>query len=283
MGTNVDQADCSKQNPAVSDGTPSAELISYNRAAAVAYARQFTGNSPGKANYNTAGFNAVKAGGDCANYVSQCLFAGGIPQTDIWYYRTPYTGAGKRTSAWTGTVSMRNFLLSRGWATKLVSPLDLKKGDIVYTYKSEKSLPHVVIVTEDVGYDGRILVCGHTMNQLDAVRGSQASVYYHIHDLVNLQPNDRLYVGYDSDEDFYTAMSDFGTVDLFVGSTGISVSNLQRRLEYLGYYAGEIHGAFDMATAKAVKDFQATHKIAASGIAGRNTKAVLYQPASRFI
>jgi hypothetical protein len=257
--------------------------VTYNRVAAVAYARQFTGKSTGMANYNNGGFNAVKNGGDCANYISQSLFAGGIPQTDVWYYRTPYTNSGKRTSAWTGTVSMRNFLVGRSWAAKLTSPLDLKKGDIVYTYRSERSLPHVVIVTEDVGSDGRIIICGHTMNQLDAIRGSQASVYYHIHDTISMQVNDRQYVGYVNDEDFHTAMSDFGTMDLSVSSYGANVSNLQRRLKYLGYYSGEIHGAYDTATANAVKAFQDAQYIASDGIAGSNTKALLYKPACRFM
>jgi hypothetical protein len=178
---------------------------------------------------------------------------------------------------------MRNFLEGRGWVAKLSSPLDLRRGDIVYTYKSEESLPHIVIVTEDVDSDGLIFICGHTMNQLDAIRGLQSSVYYHINDIIPIQANDIQYVGYTDSDDFQTAMSDFGTMDLSIGSTGTNVSNLQLRLVYLGYYTGDIQCTYDTATASAVRAFQAAYHIPSDGVACRNTKSMLYIPASRFI
>ena len=57
----------------------SASAENYNPSAAVAYASQYWNN------YNPAYNNYNSVGGDCANFVSQCLYAGGIPQDGTWY------------------------------------------------------------------------------------------------------------------------------------------------------------------------------------------------------
>ena len=49
----------------------------YNRIAARDYARKWWG--PYTSNYNPAYNNYVGKGGDCANFVSQCVYAGGVP------------------------------------------------------------------------------------------------------------------------------------------------------------------------------------------------------------
>lgn len=52
---------------------------SYNRTAAIAYADKYCKS------YNKS-YNSYKGkGGDCANFVSQCLFAGGMPTDSVWY------------------------------------------------------------------------------------------------------------------------------------------------------------------------------------------------------
>ena len=263
-------------------GGETGRVVTYRREAAVAYARQFTSNSSGNACYNNVGFHAISSssGGDCANFVSQCLFAGGIPQNNEWYYRTPYTTSGKRQRYWTGTVSMRDSLVRRGWATRLPTRKGLRKGDLVYTYESETSLPHVVIVTEDVDSDdAEIIVCGHTRNQLDRVRSNTIpSVYYHINDTNSLASDDVEYVGYAEKEDFETAMSDFGKVNLLPGSDSCYVYHLKKRLAYLGYFKGETNTTFDAATTDAVERFQEATGLIPDGIVGTLTKAKLYYP-----
>ncbi len=51
---------------------------------------------------------------------------------------------------------------------------------------------------------------------------------------------------------------------------------LQARLKELGYYAGEVDGAYGPATKAAVRSFQQAHGLAADGIAGPATNEVLY-------
>lgn len=52
---------------------------SYQISRAVAYADRYWKH------YNHSYHNYANEGGDCANFVSQCLYAGGMPRTDDWF------------------------------------------------------------------------------------------------------------------------------------------------------------------------------------------------------
>ena len=74
---------------------------SYNVSNVVSYADQYWYN------YNPAYANFNDVGGDCANYTSQSIFAGGMPQVvgtpygmDGWYYKTSTDRSATWTSAW---------------------------------------------------------------------------------------------------------------------------------------------------------------------------------------
>ena len=63
---------------------------------------------------------------------------------------------------------------------------------------------------------------------------------------------------------------------LRTGSTGEAVKNLQSRLYPLRYYQGEIDGQFGAGTRDAVALFQRGNGLEADGIAGAETKAILF-------
>ena len=63
---------------------------------------------------------------------------------------------------------------------------------------------------------------------------------------------------------------------LRVGSAGDEVTRLQTRLKELGYYSGEVDGQYGQGTADAVKLFQGQHNLIADGIAGTDTRFILY-------
>ena len=63
---------------------------------------------------------------------------------------------------------------------------------------------------------------------------------------------------------------------LRTGSRGQDVKDLQSRLYTLGYYTGEIDGQFGAGTQAAVIDFQRANGLDADGMAGSETKAVLF-------
>ena len=68
---------------------------------------------------------------------------------------------------------------------------------------------------------------------------------------------------------------------LRVGSESEEVSRLQERLKELTYYAGEVDGQYGQGTAEAVRLFQAQHNLAADGLAGSETLAVVFSGAAR--
>lgn len=82
--------------------------IPYDREVAAAYAARYA------LNCNPSFGNWTKSGGDCANFVSQCLYAGGMPMKRIgprqWYYDTPNAGYTEASSSWKGAQSLRMFL-----------------------------------------------------------------------------------------------------------------------------------------------------------------------------
>ena len=60
------------------------------------------------------------------------------------------------------------------------------------------------------------------------------------------------------------------------GSRGEKVEELQKRLQELGYYDGEIDGQFGPGTKGAVVDFQKNNGLDTDGLAGKETLNLLY-------
>lgn len=106
---------------------------------------------------------------DCANFVSQCLCAGGLPMFNGWSYNLSGIPAGwKKNSKWSLTESgMKKLSENRKWI-KQINYDKVQPGDIIYTYKKGnaegKKYTHVTIaVTAYSG--GQCKICGHTSNQ----------------------------------------------------------------------------------------------------------------------
>ena len=60
------------------------------------------------------------------------------------------------------------------------------------------------------------------------------------------------------------------------GSQGEKVEKLQKRLQALGYYTGEIDGQFGPGTREAVVAFQKNNGLDADGLAGTETQGILF-------
>lgn len=67
---------------------------------------------------------------------------------------------------------------------------------------------------------------------------------------------------------------------LRVGDSGQAVSELQSRLQGLGFYQGELTGLYDPETEAAVIAFQQSQGLTSDGIAGPQVNSVLYNPAN---
>ena len=147
----------------------------YNRDAAVEYARKWAlGRNPAFKDYSTMG-------GDCTNFVSQCLLAARIPfitrgnsDADKWYWFDDEV----RVPSWTGVVPFRSFLLTNntnhtcdlGAFAALCAYGEVEPGDIIQRAVNGR-LVHTMIATQILkdtqGQTVDILICGHSFDALD--------------------------------------------------------------------------------------------------------------------
>ncbi len=141
-------------------------LVPYDRDAAVAYARRWA------LSRNPRYYNFDKLGGDCTNFVSQCIFAGGGVMnhrpTFGWYYYS----ADKRSPSWTGVQYLYRFLMGRdrvGPVGVTLPMSDVMPGDISQFAGASGAFSHsqvIVSVGDEPSLDN-ILICAHTYDSLD--------------------------------------------------------------------------------------------------------------------
>ncbi len=134
----------------------------YNRMHAIEYARRWAlERNPLFTNF--AGF-----GGDCTNFVSQCIYAGSCVMNETptfgWYYRGP----GDYAPAWTGVSYLFNFLITNMEAGPIgveVPPAETEPGDVIQLGYADGTFYHTLIVSAKT--DTEIYVCAHTNDVLD--------------------------------------------------------------------------------------------------------------------
>lgn len=129
---------------------------SYNRVAARDYARRFAGE-PGTMStkgYNTAyqSFNP----NDCANFISQCLRAGGLSTTSKW---KPYTLAWVNTGFHKQYYGLTEYMYDQGVFFKSNDRNKAFAGSIVVW----TDISHVGIVDQNDGVT--MTYCAHTTNR----------------------------------------------------------------------------------------------------------------------
>ena len=147
----------------------------YNREKAVAYARQYAllPNTKDWKNYEAYG-------GDCTNFVSQCLFAGGIPfdhqgkyVTQKWYwYSDEY-----RTPSFTSADALKTYMLGNdgfGLVAQVGDMQSMKIGDIVQLGDMKKTTHSMLVVgvikeSDDLSLTKDLLIAQHS--GVDGIRG----------------------------------------------------------------------------------------------------------------
>ena len=138
----------------------------YNRAAAVEYARRWAfGRNPAYMSLNGIG-------GDCTNFCSQCLYAGGCVMNYTpdygWYYVSP----NNRAAAWTGVEYLYRFLMDHrgvGPLAREVYPEETYPGDIIQLGREDGRWYHSMVVVKNDpsrGWNG-ILIAAHSNDSLD--------------------------------------------------------------------------------------------------------------------
>lgn len=131
-------------------------VVPYNRENALNYAKEWAFKR------NPAYFDFSDLGGDCTNFVSQCLYAGsGImnytPNTG-WYY----ISINNRSPSWTGVTFLYDFLVNNrlvGPFGRLVEYWQAEPGDIVQLGRRNGEFYHSLLIVETMP---QILVASHT-------------------------------------------------------------------------------------------------------------------------
>lgn len=170
----------------------------YNRARAVEYARRWA------LSRNPLFTNFAGRGGDCTNFVSQCIYAGSCQMNFTpdygWYYITETD----RAPAWSSVEFFYDFFTGRSDFITMnggVGPYGFEvdstgaiEGDVVQLADDTGDFYHTLIIS---GFsDGQTLVCAHTNDALDKPLSSYnfASLrYIHIEGVRIMTEDDRCF------------------------------------------------------------------------------------------
>ncbi|MBR1931871.1 MAG: amidase domain-containing protein [Lachnospiraceae bacterium] len=116
---------------------------------------------------NPAYYNFDKLGGDCTNFISQCLYAGGAvmnytPDTG-WYYGS----LNNRAAAWTGVAYFYRFMLQNkkaGPYGRTVPVSEAQPGDIIQLGNSAVFYHSLLVI--DIRH-GEPYIATHTYDAFD--------------------------------------------------------------------------------------------------------------------
>ena len=144
--------------------------IPYNRERAVEYARKWA------LSRNPLFIDFTGIGGNCTNFVSQCIFAGApimnYTETFGWYYISPEN----RAPAWSGVDELYDFLVGMPafreanggvgpYGTQASMPTQVRAGDVIQLRNREGDFYHTLLIS---GFsNGDILVCAQSDDALD--------------------------------------------------------------------------------------------------------------------
>ena len=117
--------------------------VKYNRSQAIFYALNWWNKR------NPKFYDFDDLGGDCTNFVSQCLLYGGYEMLpDKWYY----SSLNYRSPSWSGVNELYAFLLTNKHQNsprgKLVSMEEISEGDIIQMAITSEIFHHTVLVTQ---------------------------------------------------------------------------------------------------------------------------------------
>ena len=136
-------------------------MCKYNRVNMYEYARKWA------LSRNPKYYNYEYIGGDCTNFVSQCIYAGcgemNYNRLSGWYY----INANNKSPSWTGVEFLYDFLISNQGAGPrgVESSIDrLEIGDIIQLSFDGRSFGHSLVVVGNGDNLESIFVAAHTFD-----------------------------------------------------------------------------------------------------------------------
>lgn len=108
-------------------------------------------------------------GGDCTNFISQCVYAGSCVMNFKPVFGWYYVNDTARTASWTGVEYFYNFIVgnrSVGPFGKTVAQSDLLPGDVVQLGRNKEGYYHTMLFLR-YSDDGDIMVSSHSDDSFD--------------------------------------------------------------------------------------------------------------------
>lgn len=135
----------------------------FNRALAINYAKRWA------LSRNPEYYDYTGIGGDCTNFISQCIFAGsGIMNytPDLGWY---YIDANNKSPSWTGVQFFYNFMTQNsgpGPFAKVVPLEETEAGDVIQLGDRTGNFYHTLIITAIRNYSSgrRYYICAHSVD-----------------------------------------------------------------------------------------------------------------------
>lgn len=141
--------------------------LPYNRETALNYAVTWA------LRRNPSFYDYSQLGGDCANFASQVLLAGGAGMnyhpTGGWYYIDP----NRKSPSWTGVDFLYDFLITnraKGPFAAETTPAGIEIGDLIQLSYQDDRFNHTLVVTKlepPIGIE-RIYVSAHSIDRYNA-------------------------------------------------------------------------------------------------------------------
>ena len=134
----------------------------YIRENAVKYARKYAFVR------NPLFFSFAGIGGNCTNFVSQCILAGSCVMNYTPIYGWYYLSTNRRSASWTGVEYFYNFMTTNSDVGPfgVEGGLDIAEvGDVIQLQNSEGVFYHTIIISEI--RNGEIYICANSNDALD--------------------------------------------------------------------------------------------------------------------
>ncbi len=131
----------------------------YNRENAVAYAKKYAFSQ------NSLFANFAGIGGNCTNFVSQCIYAGSCEMNYKPIFGWYFISLDDRSPSWSGVEFFYNFIIENadvGPFGRVATSDELEIGDVIQLAREGEGYYHTLLV---VGFNGEdLLVAAQTDN-----------------------------------------------------------------------------------------------------------------------
>lgn len=134
-------------------------IVNYDRAKAAAYAKRWVFSR------NPAYLDFQNLGGDCTNFVSQCLYAGSGVMNNTPIYGWYYHSADDRSPSWTSVIYLHRFLTTNqgnGPFARETTTREMCVGDVIQLANAKQPFSHAVLVV-GIGQN-ELLVASHSQD-----------------------------------------------------------------------------------------------------------------------